>query len=380
MSLYDDYFTNDDKPFAENFNDALLLSNVFDLTVPIELPRMFNNGEWSTGTGQRKAGVSIIQTEGIDGTDVAIDTYEDEQGDTVCELFANVNTTVLITVYPNFNQYGNLQKVYWEFVEGLDENLTVDVLTEQRTVLLTNIPNNSVLSSVPYLQQLNRFILRLNFEGGTGIRKLGFIMQNKQQERYGAEVGINDVNGLEDDLNSLESDLSSLNSNVTQKINNLNTEVWGSNTQTGNSRIDTLNTNYNTLRSSITNLESSVASLDTRVNNFYVGYAQVVQLSSSVWTGGNNLFLFRMGNLVVAFIPSAQLKYTSTGWKDMATLPTGYRPIMNTPLAVINNSTETFQQWRTTNNVLQVYCATANSSVYTGCLGVWVTSDDTPTQ
>ena len=44
-----------------------------------------------------------------------------------------------------------------------------------------NIPNNSVLSSVPYLQQLNRFILRLNFEGGTGIKKLGFIMQNKQE-------------------------------------------------------------------------------------------------------------------------------------------------------------------------------------------------------
>ena len=192
MSQYDDYFTNDDKPFAENFNDALLLSNVFDLTVPIELPRMFNDGEWSTGTGQRKAGVSIIQTEGIDNTNVRI---------TNNSLIANNDATVLITVYPNFNQYGNLQKVYWEFTEGAGENLTVDVLTEQRTVLLTNIPNNSVLSSVPYLQQLNRFILRLNFRSGTGIKKLGFVMQNKQQERYGAEVGINDVNGLDEQLN-----------------------------------------------------------------------------------------------------------------------------------------------------------------------------------
>ena len=216
MSLYDDYFTNDDKPFAENFNDALLLSNVFDLTVPIELPKMFNNGEWSTGTGQRKAGVSIIQTEGIDGSDVVIDTYEDEQGHTVCALMANSDATVLITVYPNFNQYGNLQKVYWEFEEGLDENLTVDVLTEQRTALLTNIPNNSVLSSVPYLQQLNRFILRLNFEGGTGIKKLGFIMQNKQQDRYGAEVGINDVNGLNDRFANLET-------SITENYNALDT-------------------------------------------------------------------------------------------------------------------------------------------------------------
>lgn len=211
MSQYDDYFTNDDKPFAENFNDALLLSNVFDLTVPIELPRMFNEGEWSTGTGQRKAGVSIIQTEGIDNNNISI---------TNNSLIANNDATVLITVYPNFNQYGNLQKVYWEFTEGAGENLTVDVLTEQRTVLLTNIPNNSVLSSVPYLQQLNKFILRLNFRSGTGIKKLGFIMQNKQQDRYGAEVGISDVTGLEEDLNSLESDLSSLESGKANIVHN----------------------------------------------------------------------------------------------------------------------------------------------------------------
>lgn len=207
MSQYDDYFTNDDKPFAENFNDALLLSNVFDLTVPIELPRMFNDGEWSTGTGQRKAGVSIIQTEGIDNNNIRI---------TNNSLIANNDATVLITVYPNFNQYGNLQKVYWEFTEGAGENLTVDVLTEQRTVLLTNIPNNSVLSSVPYLQQLNRFILRLNFRSGTGIKKLGFIMQNKQQDRYGAEVGINDVNGLNDRFANLET-------SITENYNALDT-------------------------------------------------------------------------------------------------------------------------------------------------------------
>lgn len=227
MSLYDDYFTNDDKPFAENLNDALLLSNVFDLTVPIELPRMFNNGEWSTGTGQRKAGVSIIQTEGIDGNDVVIDNYEDEQGNTVCALFANSDATVLITVYPNFNQYGNLQKVYWEFEEASDENLTIDVLTEQGTALLTNIPNNSVLSSVPYLQQLNKFILRLNFEGGTGIKKLGFIMQNKQQDRYGAEVGISDVTGLNSTITDLESSIDGLDSAITTGLNGKVDKVSG---------------------------------------------------------------------------------------------------------------------------------------------------------
>ena len=109
-------------------------------------------------------------------------------------------------------------------------------------------------------------------------------------------------------------------------------------------------------------------------------YTQTLALSSNVWTGGNNLYLYRIGRLVVAFINSGQLKYTSTGWKDMITLPEGYRPRINTPLAVTNNATETFNQWRTNNNVLQVYCATANTTAYTGCFGVWVTNDDYPSQ
>lgn len=109
-------------------------------------------------------------------------------------------------------------------------------------------------------------------------------------------------------------------------------------------------------------------------------YGKSIALSSNVWTGGNNLYLYRVGKLVVAFINSGQLKYTNTGWQSMITLPTGYRPRINTPLAVINNSSETFNQWRTSNNVLQVYCATANTSAYTGCFGVWVTNDDYPSQ
>ena len=109
-------------------------------------------------------------------------------------------------------------------------------------------------------------------------------------------------------------------------------------------------------------------------------YTQTLALSSGVWTGGNSLYLYRVGKLVVAFIPSAQLKYASTGWKDMITLPNGFHPRFNTPLAVINNASETFNQWRTNNNVLQVYCATANTSAYTGCFGVWVTNEDYPSQ
>ena len=122
-----------------------------------------------------------------------------------------------------------------------------------------------------------------------------------------------------------------------------------------------------------------VSSLSTSITNKVdTVYTQTLTLSSSVWTGGNDLYLYRVGKLVVAFINSKQLKYTSTGWKDMITLPEGYRPRVNTPLGVINNSSETFSQWRTNNNVVQVYCATANNSTYTGCFGVWVTNDDYP--
>ena len=47
-------------------------------------------------------------------------------------------------------------------------------------------------------------------------------MQNKQQDRYGAEVGISDVTGLEEDLNNLESDLSSLESGKANTVHSHN--------------------------------------------------------------------------------------------------------------------------------------------------------------
>lgn len=124
----------------------------------------------------------------------------------------------------------------------------------------------------------------------------------------------------------------------------------------------------------------ALTSLDTSITNIDTLHSTSLALSSNVWTGGNNLYLYRVGKLVVAFIPSKQLKYTSTGWQNMITLPTGYHPRINVPLAVINNSSETFTQWRVTDNVLQVHCATANTTDYTGCFGVWVTNDDYPSQ
>ena len=55
MAFYDNYFTNEDKPFAENLNDALLLSNVFDMTVDVEAPKMFSNSTWVSTTSPRKS-------------------------------------------------------------------------------------------------------------------------------------------------------------------------------------------------------------------------------------------------------------------------------------------------------------------------------------
>ena len=200
MTQYDEYFTDNDKPFAENLNDALLLSNVFDLTVPIELPRMFSNSEWVNTNSKRKAGVSIIELANVDSS-ISFETYD--EGSVILANEGNISMDII--VYPNFNSYGNLKKVYWQYMEGYNEDeLTVDILTIDNTLLLSDIPNNENLQSVPYLRSLNRFIIRLNFNEPTEILKLGFIMENKEQERYGATVGISDVTGLDDRLASIE--------------------------------------------------------------------------------------------------------------------------------------------------------------------------------
>ena len=100
---YDEFFTDGDKPYAENLNDGLALIDAFDISVPLQMPTMFNNGEFnSTLNVTRKCNVSLVTLKSVDsgvtvGTDEISGTGE-----------------LVFRVYPNFNCFYKWQKIVLE--------------------------------------------------------------------------------------------------------------------------------------------------------------------------------------------------------------------------------------------------------------------------
>lgn len=216
MSNYDDYFTHDDKPFAENLNDALLLSNVFDLTVPIEMPLMFSNQTWVNSTSKRKCGVSIVKLGSTLPSGLSVSTLNDES------VITGTGTMQLL-VYPNFNSFGKFKSFDWNSV---NDNITVNLKTKTGTTILSDISKGTLESVPSALQQLDQIIIELVFTANDTLKSLSFVMENKQQERYGADVSIPSVSGLSEILDSYDNDISTINDNITNIDNAISTSDW----------------------------------------------------------------------------------------------------------------------------------------------------------
>lgn len=186
MSNYDDYITGSDKPFAENINDALLLSNVFDLTVPIQVPTMFNDGTWIDTVGSRKCGVAIVTLKEQLPSGVSISTVDGKS-------VLTGTGTVKLGFYPNFNSFGKIKSISWENTGTVQINLK----TVNNTTILSDIPKGIIQNSTTELRKLQEIVIEIVLNNST-LKTLDVVMENKQQNRYGATVGISDVTGLDE--------------------------------------------------------------------------------------------------------------------------------------------------------------------------------------
>ena len=100
---YDEFFTDGDKPYAENLNDSLALLDAFDVTVPCSMPEMFSNGEFnSTVNVTRKCGVALVTLRSVDS------------GVTVGTGSISGTGSVVFRVYPNFNSFYKWSKIILE--------------------------------------------------------------------------------------------------------------------------------------------------------------------------------------------------------------------------------------------------------------------------
>ena len=100
---YDEFFTDSDKPYAENLNDSLMLLDAFDVTVPCSMPDMFNNGDFSSSVNvTRKCGVALVTLKSVDsGVTVGTDSISG-------------TGSVVFRVYPNFNSFYKWSKIILE--------------------------------------------------------------------------------------------------------------------------------------------------------------------------------------------------------------------------------------------------------------------------
>ena len=314
--MYDDYFTNDDKPYAENLNDALLLSNVFDMSVSVTAPDMFSNKAWVNTTSPRKCGVSICTL--IDkGSNVVVGLQDNKS-----VLMGSGD--VWLSWYPNFNSFGKYESFAWDS----DGDINVSLYTKELTRIEYNIGNGEILDTSMSLQRLEPIFVKLDLDNAV-LFSLTVNMKNKEETRYGATVGISDVTNLDEELEGLSEDIGTNATDITELGNNLtnlddnlvaleNALTWQTTTMTANNITSTLRINpflkighlYCAYTGSVNDYMnipySSVFNPDyLPVNNVIV---------PAHMTGDRNAILYRNGDLRIYSDSTTSLSYFINVW------------------------------------------------------------------
>lgn len=189
MTNYDDYFTNNDKPFSENLNSSLLLSNAFDVVVPIEIPKMFSNGSFENNTAPRKCGTAIVTLRTTLQSGITINDDGNLTG----------TGTVQLKFYPNFNNFNKITDISWDD----SEDIIINLKKQNGAVIASEINNGVIESESEDLRKLQEIIIEIILNNAT-LSDFKITMKGKEGDRYGAEVTINEVDELDDLLDDIK--------------------------------------------------------------------------------------------------------------------------------------------------------------------------------
>ena len=235
MTQFDDYFRNDDVPFSENLNDALLVSNVFDYTVNIELPKMYSDSTFIDNLSPRKAGVAIVTLKENLPSGISISTDS-----TTGESTLTGTGTVQFLFYPNFNSFGKIKAIRWT---DENDNIQVNLKTKTGTTFATHIANGVIENSSSHLTTLEEIIIELEFNNDT-LHNLTITMENKRQTRYGANVKIDTVDGLSERLDAIDTTNALQDALITTKVDKISGKGLSTNdySATDKSRVSNLKT------------------------------------------------------------------------------------------------------------------------------------------
>lgn len=181
---FDEFFTNGDKPYAENLNDSLLLLDAFNVTVPVSLPDMFSNGEFNSSLNvPRKAGVSIVTLKSVDS------------GVTIGSGMISGTGDVVFRVYPNFNSFYKWQSISFE----KSGSVTVSFKKTDGSLINASVNDNGVISDSSALKVLQEIDVVLSLSGATVSNVLiNFVNNQNNRTRTGAVLEASQIHNLID--------------------------------------------------------------------------------------------------------------------------------------------------------------------------------------
>ena len=181
---FDEFFTNGDKPYAENLNDSLLLLDAFNVTVPVSLPDMFSHGKFNSSLNvSRKAGVSIVTLKSVDS------------GVTIGSDEISGTGDVVFRVYPNFNSFYKWQSISFEKSGIVD----VSFKKTDGSSINASVNDDGVISDNSALKVLQEIDVVLSLSDATVSNVLiNFVNNQNNRARTGAVLEASQINNLID--------------------------------------------------------------------------------------------------------------------------------------------------------------------------------------
>jgi len=276
----ENFFKHDDKAYAENLNDAILIANAFDYQVPVNIPGMYGNNHYPNDNNIHKVGVADVTI--VSSGSLSI-------GDTAITNNSNTSQVLRLRVYPNFNSFYAWKRLNWTCTGDVTVNIC-DAGTSTSLLpsgALTNPDNIRLLNGISNLQGLKEYdlLITIPVNGVLNTLSLVFVNNWNSNNRVSASISQANVTGLTDDLSSLESGKADAvhghNSNFVRAFRGL--------PNIGTIAGETLTEVNGAIDEKLGSLSTSITDLNTRVKSGKVSNITVQKQNVASYTVTHNL-------------------------------------------------------------------------------------------
>lgn len=371
-----DFFKHNDKVYAENLNDGILVGNSFNISIEISLPTD-TGGAFPSTTTTVKAKVADVTPSANANLSI---------GETIANTSGS-SQDYRLTVYPDFNRFGG-----FSHITLTGSGCTVKICEKGESTEIASGLNYDDLSNVAQLKSLKEYDIVVTIPNNKTLTGLDFGFLSKEKD-VTATINQEDVTGLTAALSNINGDVSALEQSKEDNANKSDDYTDNNTTNYPSSKAlsDGLATKQNNTFYSITGINPDGSTSKTFFNHQRsVSGGGITFLFNPNYASQFNATLRRCGNIVTFTLAGVLwvLDDDVNGQNVVYNIPEGYRPNFGEPQVAM-------LYWGTTNNVTSVNISQNNevrfnlaqkwASITDKRIGVhaqwvWLTTDDEPTE